>query len=370
MGFMTNTRVHLAIIALAASMGGAAAFPAAAGTTAAPSCGGPTRICGLDGPEDLVAIDDGAVVIASRLGDVGLDIIDTKTHAVTRLDPASLPETPDPEYPCASLKASGAFISHGLSIKPGADGADRLYMVRHGGREAIEVFRFSRSGDYKSLAWLGCVGLPKHFSGNAVTGRRDGGFYVSSMTDASDTPAQARLAKLYAGQPSGTVLAWAAGTGFKPVLVGAMSGPNGLELSPDDHWLYVNGWASHEIVRLDLDHPDAPAQRLPVEFMPDNLRWAEDGSLIAAGVFSTPESTLECAGTHADGTPCVTHWSAVSIDPTSMKLKAGLGRDELPGFGDVSTALPIGRSLWLGAFDGHAVAIEPNPLSAAVGPRG
>lgn len=364
---MVKFRLYAAIIAVAAFAGGSAAFPAsaAAGATADRSCGGPTRICGLDGPEDLVAIDDGAEIIASRLGGEGLDIIDTKTHEVSMLDPGSLPEAPDPGYPCADLKASGAFISHGLSVKREADGSDRLFVVRHGGREAIEVFRFSRPGDYRSLMWLGCVSLPKGFQGNAVTGRRDGGFYVTSMTDAGDAPADSKLAKLYAGRPSGAVLAWAPGAGFHRISMGAMSGPNGIELSPDDRWLYVNGWASHEIVRVDLDHPDAPARRLHVSFMPDNLRWSGDGSLIAAGVRSTPRSTFECAGTHPDGTPCVTRWTVASIDPASMRLKAEMRRDDHTGFGDISVALPLARALWLGDFDGHDIAIVEDTLSAA-----
>jgi SMP-30/Gluconolactonase/LRE-like region len=367
MGSMMKSRLHVVIFALAALTAGGAASPvSAAGAAADGACAGTTRICGLDGPEDLVPIRGGGEIIASRLGGEGLDVIDTKTHQVSAFDPVPLPEAPDPGYPCAALKASGPFISHGLSIKPGADGADRLYVVRHGGREAIEIFRFSRPGDYRSLVWLGCVGLPKHFAGNAVTARRDGSFYVSSMTDASDAPAASRLAKLYAGQPSGAVLAWVPGAGFHPLPMGAMSGPNGLELSPDERWLYVNGWASREIVRVDLEHPDAPAGRLQVAFMPDNLRWAPDGSLIAAGVRSTPEPTFKCAGTHADGTPCVTRWTVVSVDPATMKLKAEIQRDDLPGFGDVSVALPLDGSLWLGDFDGHELAIVADTLSGAI----
>ncbi|MGH8397688.1 MAG: SMP-30/gluconolactonase/LRE family protein [Gammaproteobacteria bacterium] len=311
----------------------------------------------------MVAINHGAEVIVSRLGGGGLNVIDTKTRKVSVIDPASLPETPDPQYPCPDLKTSGAFISHGLSVKHEANGHDRLFVVRHGGREAIEIFQFSRPGDVGSLAWLGCVRLPKGFAGNAVTGRRDGGFYVTSMTDEGDAPGSSKLAKLYAGRPSGVVLEWTPGGGYHRVPTGAMSGPNGIELSPDDRWLYVNGWASHEIVRYDLDHPHAPARRLHVSFMPDNLRWAGDGSLIAAGIRqSTPKAVFECAGTHADGKPCAVRWTVVSIDPVSMTLKAELRQQDHSGFGDVSVALPIGRTLWLGDFDGHSILIEPDKL--------
>ncbi len=367
MRLTVKIRFYAVILALLVLMGGLITFPALATdeTTAAQPCGGSARICGLNGPEDLVAIDHGAEVIVSRLGGDGLNVIETKTRKVSVIDPASLPETPDPQYPCADLKTSGAFISHGLSVKRDANGRSRLYVVRHGGREAIEIFQFSHPDDVESLVWLGCVRLPKGFEGNAVTGRRAGGFYVTSMTDEGDAPMRSKLAKLYAGRPSGAVLEWTPSGGFHRVPTGTMSGPNGIELSPDDRWLYVNGWASHEIARFDLDHPDAPVRRLHVSFMPDNLRWAEDGSLIAAGLRSTPEAVFTCAGTHADGRPCVTRWTVVSIDPASMTLRAEARQDDRSGFGDVSVALSIGQALWLGSFDGRSIAIEPNDLLMA-----
>jgi hypothetical protein len=100
----------------------------------------------------------------------GLYAIDA-SRRVSKIDLGALPEAVDPAYRCASLRASGAFVSHGLSLKPNADGHQRLFVVRHGGREAIEVFRFERPDDVTSLEWIGCVPLPKDFSGNAVTGR-------------------------------------------------------------------------------------------------------------------------------------------------------------------------------------------------------
>lgn len=323
-----------------------------------------TLVYGLDGPEDLVPIDHGAVVIASRLGGRNLNVIDTKSHAVSIIVPATLPEILDAQYLCPDLKYSGAFISHGLSVKREADGHDRLFVVRHGGREAIEVFQFSRGNDVKSLVWLGCVLLPKGFAANAVVGRYDGGFYATSMTDDGTAPNAVKLAKLYAGHASGKVLEWTRRGGFRSIPIGRTSGPNGIELSPDDRWLYVNGWASHDIARIDLHHLGRPARRLRVSFMPDNLRWAGDGRLIAAGVRSTPKWVLECAGTHADGAPCATRWTAVSIDPKSMTLKREVNRDDRTGFGDVSVALPVGPTLWLGAFDGHEIAMEQGELLA------
>lgn len=323
------------------------------------SCSSDARICGLAGPEDMVEAANGVAVIASRLGGRGLNVIDITNHRVSTIDPLSLPESPDSRYPCTSLSNSGVFVSHGLSIKPQTDGSEFLFVVRHGGREAIEIFRFSRPSDVNSLTWVGCVHLPKGFAGNAVAGRRDGGFYVTSMTDEGDAPGSAKLAKLYDVQPSGKVLGWIPTAGFQSIPIGTMSGPNGIELSPDNRWLYVDGWASREIVQIDLKQPGTIAGRTKVSFMPDNLHWTDDGRLVAAGVQSTPKHVYECAGTHSNGSPCATHWTIAIIDPTTMTLKSELSRDDQSGFGDVSVALKLGRAVWLGSFDGNFIAIEP-----------
>src|SRR5580704_14479292 len=58
-----------------------------------PDCNasGPVRyICGLNGPEDLAALPKSNWVIASAMsGEGGLDLIDTKTAAVSRIFPAT-----------------------------------------------------------------------------------------------------------------------------------------------------------------------------------------------------------------------------------------------------------------------------------------
>lgn len=321
-------------------------------------CGGPNLICGLDAPEDLVPVDHGAGIIASSLDNGGLYLIDTKTHHVSKLDISAMPERVDRAYPCASLHSSGAFVTHGLSVKPNVDGHDRLYAVRHGGREAIEVFEFARAQDVKSLQWIGCVMLPKGFAANAVVGRKDGGFYVTSMTDPGNAPGKTKLAKLYAGEPSGAVLEWSAASGFRNFAVGSISGPNGIELSPDESKLYLAAWASREVLAFDLNG-HAPVQHVKVDFMPDNLRWADDGRLFAAGVQSTPGATMTCAMKAAPNVRCATHWMAAAIDARTMRVVSTESRNETSGFGDVSTALKIGPVLWLGAFGGDSVAIRP-----------
>jgi hypothetical protein len=351
-----------AALALSTSLGGA--LPATTVQALQPEQGAAVcraaRICGMNAPEDMVAAPDGTTVIVSRLGGGGLDAIDVATRRVRQIDLAALPRSPDPVYPCSDLPAED-FVSHGLSLKRDRSGAQRLYVVRHGAREAIEVFRFGAGRRPESLRWIGCVPIPKGFSANAVTARRDGRFYVSSMTDAGEEPGAVKRDKLYAAQPSGAILEWSPGKGFRPLDLSGLSGPNGLELSPDERQLYVAGWASRAILAFDLKSPATAPRRLAVDFMPDNLRWGRDGVLLAAGVDSTPQATLECVRTATPTTRCIRRWRVIGIDPHRLQPRWEVRRDDPSGFGDVSVALEVGRSLWLGAFGGLDLAIAPRP---------
>ena len=331
------------------------AFAAALLLAATPS---QTIVTGLDAPEDILVVNGGNAVLASSLNAGGLYAVDVKTRAVSKIDIAAIPEAPQPEYPCSSLRSSGTFVSHGISVKPDARGRKRLYVVRHGGREAIEIFEFQNADDIATLEWIGCVPLPAGFAGNAVVGRRNGGFYTTSLIDAGSASGHSKLAKLYAGAPSGAVLKWTPGSGYGSVPIGTISGPNGIELSSDESRLFVAGWASRAIWQFDTANPDN-ARHLNVAFMPDNLRWAGDGRLLAAGVYSTPSSIMTCAMKSAPNVRCDPHWTALGIDPVNMVSTSEFTQNA-SGFGDVSVALQVGSDLWLGSFDGTSIAIEAN----------
>jgi SMP-30/Gluconolactonase/LRE-like region len=307
----------------------------------------------------MVPLDNGTVILASSLNNGGLYVINAKSHAVTKLEVTRIGERPLAMYRCASLRDSGVFVSHGLSVKPAADGHFRLYVVRHGGRETIEIFEFAHAQDFKSLLWLGCVSLPHHFSGNAVVGRRDGGFFTTSMTDPNGTPPSVRLATLFAAKPAGAVLEWTPGSGSKYVDIGSISGPNGIELSPDDKTLYVDAWASRAIWEFALRDKAYPERHVDVPFLPDNLRWGDDGRLFSAGMFSTPRALLTCAMKTAVGVICGTHWGAVAIDPATMDVSCRIEQHDYLDIGDVSTVLKIGGALWLASFDNIVAGIEP-----------
>ena len=58
---------------------------------------------------------------------------------------------------------------HGINLEERADGAYDLYVVNHGGREGVGVFRLDLTADDGiDLTWTGCVTMPRGTFANGV----------------------------------------------------------------------------------------------------------------------------------------------------------------------------------------------------------
>ena len=60
-------------------------------------------------------------------------------------------------------------------------------------------------------------------------------------------------------------------------------GPNGLEVSADGRWFLVAGYASQSVIKLSRGQTPVSQDRVEVGFNIDNVHWAPDGTLLAAG---------------------------------------------------------------------------------------
>ena len=118
-------------------------------------------LCGPVSPEDLVQIPESSWVVASGMEDDGyLYFIDTQQQesiavypsiqSEHRMDTARFDNCPGPQIE--------GFRPHGLSLVAGDNGKHNLLVVRHGAREAIEVFEIRETPpDSPMLTWIGCV---------------------------------------------------------------------------------------------------------------------------------------------------------------------------------------------------------------------
>jgi hypothetical protein len=328
----------------------AAAAPAAApAPPAAPLPCTPVRglnfVCGLTNVEDMLPVDGGRAVVASsyKEGSVGLYLIDpaAKTARPVTL---TVSAKPDPMYGCPGAPDLTKLSTHGLDVRPGRNGTATVYAVNHGGRQSIEVF--SLDARKASAEWIGCVIAPPATDPNSVVGLKDGSIVFTKFLDPNDKNG---IQTVLSGQVNGTVYHWVPGKGISEVPGSQFSGDNGLLVSPDGKTLYVNAWGTREIWKIPLSG-NGPRASAKVEFNPDNLRWAPDGSIFVTGQFIHPDNL---AGPN--------DWAVARLDPESMKAHELLSAPGMAAFDNATTAVVAGNLLWLGTFKGDRVAYMPAP---------
>ena len=333
-----------ALTSLSAYVRGQTAQEAEPVSVPCPSAGGLDFVCGLTNVEDFLPIQGGRWLVGSSLkvGSAGLYLIDTAAKTA-RAVAISLASTPDPLYPGCTAPDLKGLSTHGLDVVEHR-GSVTVYAVSHGARESVEVFRLNPMK--ASATWIGCVLMPPGANGNAVAALRGGAFAVTKFLDTTDKQG---FQHIMAGQVTGTVYRWTPRKGFSEVPHTRLSGDNGIAASPDGKWLYINAYGTRKIYRVSLSG-QGPVSSVAVNFNPDNLRWAPDGTLFVTGQFiTTPRPTGPDP------------WAVVKLDPTTMSVSPVLRQPALPEFGDATSTVQIGQTLWFCTFRGDRVAYRPVP---------
>jgi WD40 repeat protein len=292
-------------------------------------------ICGPISPEDLVQIPDSSWVLVSSWEDDGyLTAANADNHQTTRLFPTNNPQAMHDAAlygQCAEL-LHDEFRPHGMTLRSSSNGNHTLYVVRHGAREAIEVFEVSSQGNTPSLIWVGCVVAPEGVNMNSIVALPEGGFAVSSP----------RTSDLWEWQPT---------TGWSRVPGSEDIGPNGLEITPDGKWYYVAGYAAQSVLRLSRG--STPVQKETVAnvgFNIDNIHWSPDGHIFAAGHKAPSGSRIgecirriNCEGitSHVAKVNTATgDWQEIFNYPSNENLRVG------------TVAIQVGEELWIGSVAG------------------
>jgi hypothetical protein len=81
-----------------------------------------------------------------------------------------------------------------------------------------------------------------------------------------------------------------------------------------------------------------------VGFRVDNLRWAPDGALLAAGQGGTAPSQTS---------------NVVKVDPNTLKFQELVRYPYSDAFSSGTVAIQIGKELWVGSVRGDRIAIFP-----------
>ena len=318
-------------------------------------------VCGPKNAEDLVHVPDTKWIISSGMGpDAAIYLINAQQKIWTELYPADAPRAQqDMENygACPGSPDPNNFVTHGLNIRPGADGHSTLYVVGHGGREAIEVFDVDANGEMLVLTWTGCIMTPDSMQANSVASFGDGSLLATIPLHSGIT-----ISDALAGKLTGGVYEWSPGDiGFTMVQGTEMPYANGIEVSADGREFYV---ASSGLFTVAAYSNSNPARLLrsskPFAFVPDNLHMGSDGMLITAGlnivdpvcgdVPQSDEFDLEKFAS------CPRPFTVLAIDPQSMQGKTLASGSAYEHFSNITMALSVGGELWIGTFEGDRIA--------------
>ena len=305
-------------------------------------------VCGIPGPEDLFAIPGTRWVIASSRvsdDDGSLVVVDTRDLGTMTIFPTAVlyPELDRRTYGACPGPVVGTFQPHGIALREGTGGTHTLYVVAHGRREAVEVFSLDATGAAPSLTWIGCVVAPEGVSLNSVTPVPGGGLVVTNFNVAG-----------------GELWEWSPTGGWSEVPGSRMSGPNGVVSSPDGRWLYVGGWGEEALVRISRLQDPVQRDQVAVGFHIDNVRWAPDGSLFAAGQFGASGASI---GGCLNGGSCQGVASRVArVDPGTLEARQLVDYPSSPLFPFGTAAIAVGEEIWFGGIGGGTrIARFPRP---------
>jgi WD40 repeat protein len=352
MGFNKVSTLLAAAMAFSTQVAAQAACDPAAGLT---------FICGLTNAEDLVQVPGTPWIVASGLADGEhteghIYLVNAHDRAVQVLLPGRVVYQQDTETfgACPGTPDETKFSAHGLGLRAGSASEHTLYVVHHGERESVEVFKLKAGPVAPTLTWVGCVVYPAGVLGNGVAALPGDAFAASNFMSTNDPKA---ADKLMAGQPEGGMLIWRPKTGWEDVGEAAtISADNGVAASPDGKQLFVAGTGDETVVRLSLDGTGERAV-IKTGFHTDNLRWGSDGFLYASGARDTLSNLWACAPNTRQR--CTSPFSVVRIDPVTLQTREVVRHPGGPTFGAASTALRIGDEYWLGTPHGDRIAIAP-----------
>lgn len=318
-------------------------------------------VCGPVNAEDLVRVPGTDWIIASGMAEgAAIYLIDARRKIWSELYPAAAPSAQqDTERygACPGAPDPAGFVSHGLHLRPAADGHATLYVVAHGGREAIEVFDVDASAEKPGLTWTGCIMLPPDMAANSVSSTPDGSLFVTVPLHPGKT-----IADAMAGKPTGAIHRWSPGDeGFTEIQGSGLPYPNGIELSADGAEIFV---ASSGLFAIVAYSNSDPARQLrssgTLPFIPDNLHAGEDGRLITAGLLA---DDTRCGNVRGPGefdlaafAACPRPFIARSFDPRTLAGRDLLRGPAIESFSNITMALPVGDEIWIGTFAGDRVA--------------
>jgi SMP-30/Gluconolactonase/LRE-like region len=312
-------------------------------------------LCGTHSPEDLELTPDGKYLIATQFvnqgrsgtSGFGMALFDLSKKTFTKM---AVTDEPDKSWGDAACPGpiGDALVSHGESLAKRRNGKWALYVVNHGGRQSIEMFELKKAAGSWELVWHGCEVAAHEYNDLAIL--PDGGFVGTYPTGLNSGGAGGP----FGGAVTGYVARWTPGKGEHEIMNTRIRYPNGVVVSADGRFMYLNEFSAGQVYKYDLPN-EKMLGSAKVDFLPDNLTWTKEGKLLAAGVKG---ARGDCPA--GSGRPCIQGFGVAEIDPATMQARVIFdSASHDPLIGGVSVALEVGDSIYLGAFQGDRLVKIP-----------
>ncbi|MBD2859933.1 hypothetical protein IB286_13065 [Spongiibacter sp. KMU-158] len=311
-----------------------------------------TPYCGLQAPEDIESTPDGRYLILSHFGgltsahsgSIGLfDTLDSSHRTLFPLDQNQDMSSTElwGDENCITPPAA-SFSPHGIHLSQRGDQRWQLLVVNHGNREAVEFFEWLPNS--KEILWRGCAQFPEGSYLNDVVASPEGGLLVSHMFDKHS---KLELIQSLFGSNHGHVWYWRRNQ-MPEVLMGSEgSFANGLQISPDGRYLFINMWADGEVVKVDR-RSGTVLGRVSISY-PDNSAWLQDGRLLVTS--QEMGGFLPTICTSVENSYCPSPFKLVAVDPDTLESEI-LYRHEGAPMGAGTVGVQNGKDIYVGSYAG------------------
>lgn len=315
-------------------------------------------------PEDLEVLPGARALLVSEYGALSgarpgqLSVFDLDTRERRTLFPVPAADNAVTDQPgVGDTQCPGPpgaeFSPHGIHLAT-VQGKERVLVVNHGGREAIEIFELANgpSSADVGLIWRGCVIASPAVWFNDVVNLPDGGLVATHMVQRG-THEEALVAAQVAGTDTGYALEWHQDQGWQKVAGSEGGLPNGIEISADGATLYINHYLSARVIALDRAHG---TRRWEANVAgPDNSSFAPSGELLVASHQVGLETIFACAE-HSE-VPCDAPYAVIALDPDTGAQRTLFTGEGAP-MGAATVAVQIGNTFYLGSFVGERIVMK------------
>ncbi|UZR96433.1 hypothetical protein [Chondrinema litorale] len=292
----------------------------------------------IDNPEDLVKIPCTNWVIISSMAKNeneygGLYAINTITEKIIPLN--------------ATIENDKRYAPHGIYLKELNKSNFRLYVINHASTEKIEIYNLTLVNEKPNLTWVQSIIFPENVWANGLVTDKEGNIYATNMYNSND---RNFLEKFQKTLPTGQIWKWNSISGWQALSSKSFSAANGIAISPTYDYLIISEWASKTIYKMSLDKLELTS--IKIDFLPDNIRWTNDGLLLITGQKGLPHKVFTSKGINAENM----YFKVIKLNPellTYQKLIDG-GNQK---FANGTVTIEVGNSYWIGCVQNNKIAV-------------